>query len=77
MLAKDVMKYWNQVKYYGDLMYHFKIKNVREKSFDDFDNAFRFFRKKKRNGNIMLKKSKKNQDEYKLNLNKRRKVRQN
>ena len=25
----------------------------------------------------MLKKSKKNQDEYKLNLNKRRKVRQN
>ena len=33
---------------YEDLMYHFKIKNICENSFNDFDNVFKFFKNDKR-----------------------------
>ena len=38
---------------YDDLTYHFKVSNIREKSFNDFDKAFSSF-EKIRDGNITL-----------------------
>ena len=37
-------------------MFHFKSKDIREKSINDFDNVFPFF-KKIRDGNITLEKA--------------------
>ena len=33
---------------YDDLMYHFKDRDIREKLFNDFDNAISFFKKNKK-----------------------------
>ena len=53
---------------YDDLTHHFKDKNFREKKYIYFDNTFSFFEKTKV-GNIMLERTKRNQDEYKSDLN--------
>ena len=45
-------------------MYHFKDRNVREKSSNNFDNAISFL-KNIRDGNITLEKPKKYPNEYK------------
>ena len=52
-----------------DLRYHFKYENIREISFNDFDNAFELLKKRHAEMEITLQDAKTNRNKYKSNLN--------
>ena len=54
---------------YDDLTYHFKDRNIPEKSFNDFDNAICLFKMIRDGNNMTLIKANQNQNEFKSDLN--------